>query len=228
MCPFSLEQSLASARSANPFVAGWYGAEVIRLIPFIFKNVWNSSLVKAVPLSDMTVSGNPWVAKVDLSTEIIFEQFVEGTVLASIHFEWACPVWSMCILDQDWFGHSQRCKWAGIGDFCANWHASQSFAFLSISASTLNHQMIPLVILFILRIPECPSWSYFNTHSWPPWGIFTRFPHIIQPSWTLNSLIRFTRGSICGWSSGVRSPCWTLARTLDRIGSLSILWHVWH
>ena len=78
----------------------------------------------------MIVSGNPWVAKVDLSMEIIFEQFVEGTMCASIHFEWAStgtkkilpikgPV-SMCILDQGRFGHSQGYKWAGIGDFCTN------------------------------------------------------------------------------------------------------------
>ena len=41
-----------------------------------FRNVRNLRLVKTLPLSDTTTSGNPWVAKVDLSMEMTLEDFV--------------------------------------------------------------------------------------------------------------------------------------------------------
>ena len=120
--------SVYTALSAKPFVAGWYGAEVICLTPFLFKNVRNSALVKAVPLSDTTVSGNPCVANTDLRTERTFPELVEDTMCASIHFECAStntkkifpikgPAWSTWILDQGRVGHSQGCKGVGAGDF---------------------------------------------------------------------------------------------------------------
>ena len=103
---------------------------------------------------------------------------------ASIHFEWAStgtkkilpikgPV-SMCILDQGRFGHSQGYKWAGIGDFCTNQHVSQSFASLSISASTLGHQMIPpgdskdSRVSFVKELQHSLSTSLRNNYSIPP------------------------------------------------------------
>jgi hypothetical protein len=106
-----------------PLVAGWYGADVICLIPFLFKNVRNSALVKAVPLSDTTVSGKPCVANTDLNTGI-FPELVEDTTCASIHFECEStntkkifpikdPAWSMWILDQGRVGHSHGCKAIG-------------------------------------------------------------------------------------------------------------------
>ena len=81
---------LARARTQSlDYLSGWYGAEVICLIPFLFKNVQNSALVKAVSLLDTTVSGKPCVANNDLRTEMTLPELVEDTMYASIHFECA-------------------------------------------------------------------------------------------------------------------------------------------
>ena len=46
-----------TARSANPLVAGWYGAERKWRIPFLSMKALNSALVNCAPLSDMNTSG---------------------------------------------------------------------------------------------------------------------------------------------------------------------------
>ncbi len=48
--------------SANPLVAGWYGADVTCLMPFFCKNCLNSVLVNVGPLSDIICSGKPNLA----------------------------------------------------------------------------------------------------------------------------------------------------------------------
>ena len=75
---------VCTALLAKPLVAGWYGADVICLMPFLFKNVRNSALVNAVLLSDTTVSGKPCIANTDLRTEMTFPELVEDTICASI------------------------------------------------------------------------------------------------------------------------------------------------
>ena len=158
-----------------------------------------------------------------------FAEFVEGTILcASIHFECAStrtkkvfpmkgPVWSMCILCQGQFALSQGCSGAVAGDFCVNWHGSQSCTFLSMSASMLGHNTILLAILFILSIPGWPSCSSFKTCSRPALGITSRVPHIKQPSCVLSSSILLTKGCIWGLSSGVLSPCYIFVRCVPLI-----------
>ena len=112
---------VCTALSAKPFVAGWYEADVICLMPFLFKNVRNSALVNAAPLSDTTVSGKPCIANTDLRTEMTLPELVEDTICASIYLECAStntkkifpikgPAWSIWILDQGRVGHSQGCK----------------------------------------------------------------------------------------------------------------------
>ena len=53
------------AHSANPFEAGWYGAEVTWKMLFCLVNNLNSSLVMIEALSVTSISGNPYVAKTD-------------------------------------------------------------------------------------------------------------------------------------------------------------------
>lgn len=79
----------------------------------------------------------------------------------------------MCILNQGRFGHSHGYNGAGVGDFCMNWHDSQSSTFLSICASMFGHHIILLVIRLIHSIPGCPSSSSFYTCSRPAWEIIT-------------------------------------------------------
>ena len=79
-------------------------------IPFRARNVCNSLLVNAVPLSDMMVSGIPCVAKMVHRCCIVAWDEVDGTTIASNHFECAStmiknilpmngPAWSMCRQD---------------------------------------------------------------------------------------------------------------------------------
>ena len=59
--------SVCTALSARPLDAGWYGALVRCLMPLRWTNAANSSLVKAVPLTETITSGNPWVEKTSCS-----------------------------------------------------------------------------------------------------------------------------------------------------------------
>ena len=55
-----------------PFEAGWWYGGVLRcLIPFFFRKVSNSSLVKLVALSDTIISGKPKVANDFLNKVIV-------------------------------------------------------------------------------------------------------------------------------------------------------------
>ena len=40
---FLADLRLCTQRSARPLLAGWYGVDVMCLIPFLLKNSWNSS-----------------------------------------------------------------------------------------------------------------------------------------------------------------------------------------
>ena len=69
------------------FVAGWYGAEVTCLIPFLLRKVENSSLVNAVLLSDTISSSNTCMESSDLNTMMVLLELAEGTIFTSSHLE---------------------------------------------------------------------------------------------------------------------------------------------
>ena len=81
--------NVCTKRSAIPFVAGWYGADLMCLIPFLLMNVRNSSAVKWGPLSLTNCSGKPCVAKSFLSSSIVLAALVVVIGITSGHLECA-------------------------------------------------------------------------------------------------------------------------------------------
>ena len=79
--------TICKALSASPFEAGWYGAEVVCLMPLLLRNDSNSSLTKPVPLSVTIISGRPNYANIVRSSSMTEFDDVEGVHTASIHFE---------------------------------------------------------------------------------------------------------------------------------------------
>ena len=57
---------VGTALSARPFVAGWYGTDVIWRMPLDLTNAWNSSETNCTPLSLMICSGIPNLANKSL------------------------------------------------------------------------------------------------------------------------------------------------------------------
>ena len=110
-------------RSVNPFVAGWYGADLKCLIPLRLINVANSSDENLLPLSDTICAGIPLRENIDPRTSIVFVDVVVFISTISGHFEWAStntknilsrngPAKSMCTLSHGEEGHSQGCNGA--------------------------------------------------------------------------------------------------------------------
>ena len=60
-----------TARSASPFVEGWYGADVTCRMPFLDMNSLNSLLTNDGPLSVTISCGNPWVENTTFSFSIV-------------------------------------------------------------------------------------------------------------------------------------------------------------
>ena len=77
---FILSLNVCTARSASPFDAGWYGADVTCRIQFRFVKSVNSLLVRTLPLSVTSISGSPWVASVDLIFSIVGDDVAELTM----------------------------------------------------------------------------------------------------------------------------------------------------
>ena len=73
---FVLSLNVCMARSANPFNARWYGADVTCRIPFCFVK----SSVKTLPLLVTSISGNPWVVNIDLIFSIVDSDVAELTM----------------------------------------------------------------------------------------------------------------------------------------------------
>ena len=72
--------------SAKPLVAGWYGADVVRLTPFFFRN--NSSEVNCGPLSLTSCSGSPFRANTVRRALTVLEVVaLECMIITSGHFE---------------------------------------------------------------------------------------------------------------------------------------------
>ena len=163
-----------TARSASPLVAGWYGADSRCLTPFCLRNIWNSLLVKQVPLSDTMLSGTPNRAKRQRSSSITTLDAEPDVGIASIHFEWASmmsrimwpwtgPAQSICSLAQGRVGHVQGCIGVAGGLAWTFWQGWQSFTASSTSCVILGHQTYILAKAFILAEPGWPSWSWLST-----------------------------------------------------------------
>ena len=78
-------------RSAKPLVAGWLGAEVKCLIPFLLRNCWNSSDLNCDPLSLTNWAGTPYLANKFWRGSMVFAQVVVFILSLSIcsHLECA-------------------------------------------------------------------------------------------------------------------------------------------
>ena len=71
--------------SAIPFVAGWYGAEVIWQMPLDLTNAWNSSETNCEPLSLTICSGIANLANKSCTTSMVVPEVVELTGITSSH-----------------------------------------------------------------------------------------------------------------------------------------------
>ena len=60
-----------TALSARPFVAGWYGADVIWWMPLDLTNAWNSSETNCAPLSLTICAGIPNLANKSRRTSMV-------------------------------------------------------------------------------------------------------------------------------------------------------------
>ena len=113
--------------SAKPLVAGWYGADVVRLTPFFFRNSWNSSEVNCDPLSLTNCSSSPFRANTVRRASTVLEVVaLECMIITSGHFEVAStttknviprngpakPMWIRC---QEVDGHYHGCKGEHLG-----------------------------------------------------------------------------------------------------------------
>ena len=113
--------------STSSWVAGCQGADVLWIIPLFLQNVWNSSLVKVLPLS-LIICFTTVREKISLNTSIVFEDVMEFITCTSGHFECAstaikniCPIngpaKSICIRSQGAEGHFHGCDEALGGAF---------------------------------------------------------------------------------------------------------------
>ena len=71
---------LCTNRSARLLVAGWNGAVVICLIPFIFKNIWNYAEVNCGPLSVTNCAGTLYRANKVRGRSMVWTDVVDGMV----------------------------------------------------------------------------------------------------------------------------------------------------
>ena len=63
--------NVCTALSARPFVAGWYGADVLWRMPLDLTNAWNSSETNCAPLSQTICSGIPNLANKSRRTSMV-------------------------------------------------------------------------------------------------------------------------------------------------------------
>ena len=83
------ELKLCTQRSARLLLAGWYGADVRCLIPFLLRNIWNSSDLNCGPLSLTNWDGTPYLANKLCSFSMVFVEVVVSIFSISNHLEWA-------------------------------------------------------------------------------------------------------------------------------------------
>ena len=144
--------NVCTKRSALPFVAGWYGADHMCLMPLFLRNVLNSSDVNWEPLSLTSCSGNLCVANSFLSSSIVLAALVVVIGITSSHFEWLStttrnivpkysPAKSTWIRCHGRAGHSHAWSGAVLGLFWVSWQPVHPFAACSISLCIPGHQM---------------------------------------------------------------------------------------
>lgn len=75
--------------------------------------------------------------------------------------------------------------------------------------------------VFILAMPGCARWSSSNSCCLPCGGITTRFPHMIQLSSILSSLLRLWNG-LNSDGTWFGQPCNIKCSTLDMTGSCCV------
>lgn len=86
---FNASLNVWTALSARPFVEGWYAVHFTCLIPLREVKVWNSLLVKVLPLSVTNILGSPCVENTWRKNWMVFLEVVEGMIAISGHLEWA-------------------------------------------------------------------------------------------------------------------------------------------
>lgn len=132
---FILSRKMWTDLNTWPLEDGYPGVVSMPKIPFLVIKVPNSSPVNPVPLSETTISGNPWVAKTHQSSSIVSVALILDVGYTSIHLLHAlimirkkCPVngpaWFMCKWDQDLSGNSQG--WRGAVAGAALWSPQTS------------------------------------------------------------------------------------------------------
>ena len=136
--------------STRPLDDGCLGDVFTQKIPFLIMKSRNYSLAKPVPLSEITMSGNPWVAKTCRSFSILAVALVLDAEYTSIHLLYASitirnnclkndNVWSICRRDQAFSGHSQGCRGAAAGAAPCYGHNLHDLTLSSISVSSPGH-----------------------------------------------------------------------------------------
>ena len=177
-------------RSANPFVAGWYGADLKYLIPLRLINVANSSEENWLPLSDTICAGIPLRENIDLRTSIVFVDVVVYISTSAGHFEWAStktkknilirngPAKSMCTLSYGEECHSQGCNGAMADIFWFFWHPKHCFANFLMSLSIPGHQTELWANVFILTTHVWLSCNIFKICLRSLMGTMTHMPRV--------------------------------------------------
>ena len=137
--------TICTVRSANPFEAGWYGAEVRWRIPFAFKNASRSSLVKQVPLSVTNVSGMP-----NCATELCRRRVSLSPISDMAH----CHHGVCQVFHQGW---PSRYEW---NRFTPNTQASHSFSSWELGVVLLRWWQCTCSVYSIgLSVPSSIRWT---------------------------------------------------------------------
>ena len=86
---FMADLKLCTQRSARPLLAGWYRADVRCLIPFLLRNIWNSSDLNCGPLLLTNWDGTPYLANKLCSFLMVLVEVVVSIFSIPNHLEWA-------------------------------------------------------------------------------------------------------------------------------------------
>lgn len=76
-----------TARSASPLLCGNLGLLVICVKPYSYAKLAKSPELYCGPLSDMTISGTPWRANIDLQCSMVALDVVACIFATSIYLE---------------------------------------------------------------------------------------------------------------------------------------------
>ena len=138
--------NVCTKRSAWPFVAAWYAADLRWVIPLLFMKLAKVLFTNCGPLSETIWLQRPLRAKTHLITLMVFSVVVDFIIKTSGHFECASimtknilfmnePKKSICTRSHGEVGHSHGCKNAFAGSFCCFWQPLHCFTRFSMSLS---------------------------------------------------------------------------------------------